>query len=594
MNYRCETDLSAIKDYLQNAPVVAFDFETAPLLQYRDDPRAALDAHRACIVGISLSVAEGSAIYIPLEHFDGGNADSDQVIPFLRDTLWTNPAVTKVAHNLAFESMFLYALGIIIQPPCYDTIAAVQMTLKNSFEFRGLSDSGLKKLVPELPGDELPTFEDVTGGRFFDELNSHDPETVRYACADSDYALRLYRRFNEWFDAFLPRHRWIVENIESPTAVYCGLMKYNGMLMDEPAMIRKQGECAARLLELREQIRGMIGDVDVGANAGTQAFKDYLFKELQLPVLKTTYIDGYLRFVNPATGRIHLDLLPLATETGRFAARNPNMQNCPRKTNDPVGIRAFILAPEGHVLVSCDFSQIELRVGAFYCRDPKMLETYRTGGDIHAATTSVIFGIPYALAVDKNAPDYKERRTIAKNVNFGVFYGLFPRGLQRTLRFKAGLDKSLSECEGIISNLKAGYPNLSRWQEQARRAAATRQYTQTFLGRRRYLPGIRSQDWGRKSFAERCALNTPIQGTAADILKLALARLIVGLPERPWLKPLLQIHDELVFELPEERLPEAVAFIRTCMDAQPFPEMDVPIVAEAAYGPDFGHMKEME
>ena len=163
MNYRCETDLVAIKDYLQNAAEVAFDFETAPLLQYRDDPRAALDAHRACIVGISLSVAEDSALYIPLEHFDGGNADSDQVIPFLRDTLWTNPAVTKVAHNLAFESMFLYALGIIIQPPCYDTIAAAQMTLKNSFEFRGLSDSGLKKLVPELLGDELPTFEDVTG-----------------------------------------------------------------------------------------------------------------------------------------------------------------------------------------------------------------------------------------------------------------------------------------------------------------------------------------------------------------------------------------------------------------------------------------------
>ena len=261
--------------------------------------------------------------------------------------------------------------------------------------------------------------------------------------------------------------------------------------------------------------------------------------------LKTTYIDGYLRFINPATGRIHPDLLPLATETGRFAARNPNMQNCPRKTNDPVGIRSFIIAPEGCVLVSCDFSQIELRVGTFYCRDEKMLATYRTGGDIHAATTSVIFGIPYGQAVDKNAEvenpdgfsspegtaarqtgglsrgtsDYKERRTIAKNVNFGVFYGLFPRGLQRTLRFKAGLDKSLDDCEGIIANLKAGYPKLSRWQEQAKRATTARQYTQTFLGRRRYLPGIRSQDWGKRSFAERCALNTPIQGTAADILK---------------------------------------------------------------------------
>ncbi len=639
MKYRCEISLQAIKDYLQNAEVVAFDFETAPLMPYRADPKAALDAHRACIVGVSLSVKPSSGIYVPLKHLDGCNADSEHVISFLRDTLWTNPAITKVAHNLAFESMFLYAQGIILQPPCYDTIAAAQLTLKSSFEFRSLGDSGLKKLVPELLGDELPSFEDVTGGRFFDELNSHDAETVRYACADSDYALRMYHRFNEWFDAYLPKHRFIVEQVESPTAVYCGLMKYNGLLMDETAMIRKQGDCATRLLELRGRIRSLIGDVDIGANAGTQAFKDYLFKKMGLPVLKTTaknaeaaddqtmvmlsewcannrtelvplfelvqeyrkwsklkttYIDGYLRFINPASGRIHPDLLPLATETGRFAARNPNMQNCPRKTNDPVGIRSFILAPEGHVLVSCDFSQIELRVGAFYCRDEKMLETYRSGGDIHAQTTSVIFGIPYNQAVDKNTPDYKERRTIAKNVNFGVFYGLFARGLQRTLRFKAGLDKSQNDCEAIIENLKAGYPKLARWQELAKRAATARQYTQTFLGRRRYLPGIRSQDWGKRSFAERCALNTPIQGTAADILKLALGRLLAGLPERPWLKPLLQIHDELVFELPADHLDEAVAYIQKCMDAQPFPEMDVPIVAEAAYGLDFGHMREVK
>ena len=635
MNYRCKTNLQEIEKYLRGAGVVAFDFETAPLPAYREDEKAALDAHRSHIVGVSLSVAEGSAIYVPLRHLRGPNADPEQIIPFLRGALWMNRAVVKIAHNLSFEAMFLYALGVVVQPPCYDTIAAAQMTLKTTFEFRALSDSGLKKLVPELLGDELPTFEDVTEGRFFDELASDDSDTVRYACADSDYALRLYRRFNEWFDAYLPRHRWIVENIESPTAVYCGLMKYNGLLMDETAMIRKQGECAARLLELREKIHAMTGGVEIGANAGTQAFKDYLFKTLGLPVLKTTaknaeaaddqtmvmlaewcaehrpelvplfelvqeyrkwsklkttYIDGYLRFINPVTGRIHPDLLPLATETGRFAARNPNMQNCPRKTNDPVGVRSFILAPEGHVLVSCDFSQIELRVGAFYCRDPKMLETYRSGGDIHAQTTSVIFGVPYAQAADKNDPDYKERRTIAKNVNFGVFYGLFARGLQRTLRFKAGLDKSLSDCEAIIANLKAGYPNLARWQEQAKQAAMRRQYTQTFLGRRRYLPGIRSQDWGRRSFAGRCALNTPIQGTAADILKLALGRLIAGLPGRPWLRPLLQIHDELVFEVPRERLKEAVIYIQTCMDAQPFPEMDVPIVAEAAYGPDFGHM----
>ena len=639
MDYKCVTSMEEINHYIGDAMVVAFDFETAPLLQYRNDHKASLDAHRAHIVGVSLSVEEGSGIYIPFRHLSGGNVDAEQVISFFRKELWMNPDVIKVAHNLSFESMFLYALGVVLQPPCYDTIAAAQLTLKSSFEFRSLTDCGLKTLVPELLGEALPSFEEVTAGRFFDELDARDPETIRYACADADYALRLYYRFNQWFDTYLPRHRFIVEEIESPTAVFCGLMKYNGLLVDETAMIRKKGEACVRLIDLQGKIHGMIGDVDIGANAGTKAFKDYLYKDLGLPVLKTTamnaeaaddqamvmlsewcaehrpelqplfdlvheyrrwsklkttYIDAYLRYINPATGRIHPDLFPLATETGRFAARNPNCQNAPRKGNDPVGIRSFILAPEGHVLLSCDFSQIELRVGAFYCRDEKMLETYHTGGDIHAQTTSVIFGIPYEQAVDKNDPAYKENRTIAKGVNFGACFGLFARGLQRQLRFKAGLNKPLDECEEIIRNLKAGYPALSLWQEQTKRITVTRQYTQTFLGRRRYLPGIRSQDWGKKSYAERCALNTPIQGTAADILKLALGGLIAGLPDHSWLKPLLQIHDELVFELPADRIAEAVKYVKGCMEAQPFLEFDVPIVAEAAIGPDFGHMSEME
>ena len=158
----------------------------------------------------------------------------------------------------------------------------------------------------------------------------------------------------------------------------------------------------------------------------------------------------------------------------------------------------MIVAPEGCVLLSLDFSQIELRVGAFYCRDEKMLQTYRNGGDIHAQTTSVIYHIPFEQAADKNAEHYKERRTIAKNCNFGVFFGLFPKGLQRTLKFKAGLDTPLAECEKIIANLKAGYSQLSLWQDVVKRQANVRRYSETWLGRRRYLPGIVSDDWGQK------------------------------------------------------------------------------------------------
>lgn len=640
MEYRCITALEELRAYLSGASPVAFDFETAPDENYRDEERAALDAHKSHIAGISFSVAENSGVYIPLTHRIGQNAEMlTELWQWLMDEFFLNPTVTKVAHNLSFEAMFLYARGIVVQAPVYDTIAASQMTLKSNTAFRTLGDSGLKTLVPELLGIELPSFGEVTEGRAFDELDPQDAETVRYACADSDYTLRLYHLFNGWLDRYLPKHRFIVEQIESPTAVYVGIMKYNGLLADETLMQQKKIDAEERLAKIREDIAFIIGDVNIGANASTAAFKKYLYDDLNLPVFKTTakfqeamddevlvlltewcqknkpeyvqlfklvqeyrrwgkikstYVDGYLQHINTVTGRIHADLMPLATETGRFAARKPNLQNMPRAGADDVGVRNFFIAPEGKVLLSLDFSQIELRVGAFYCRDEKMLETYRSGGDIHAQTTAVIYHIPFEQAVDKDAPDYKERRTIAKNCNFGTFFGLFPKGLQKTLKFKAGLPTPLSECERIINNLKAGYSGLTRWQEETKQQASFRRYTDTWLGRRRYLPNIASSDWGKKSFAERCALNTPIQGTAADILKLALGRIITGLPDRPWLRPLLQIHDELVFELPEDRVSEAIVFIKGCMNQQPFNDFDVPIIAEAAAGTKFGDMKELE
>lgn len=425
----------------------------------------------------------------------------------------------------------------------------------------------------------------------------------------------------------------------APTAVYCGIMRYNGILMDQAAMEAKQAEAKERLAKIREEIAFLIGDVEIGANASTSAFKSYLFNDLGLPVLKTTakyqeaaddetmilladwcrenrpeltrlfelvqeyrrwgkikgtYLDGYLRHVNNATGRIHPDLMSLGTETGRFAARNPNLQNMPRKGSDPIGIRNLLIAPAGYAVMELDYSQVELRVGAFYCRDEKMLETYRNGGDIHAQTTSVIYHISAEQAEDKEAADYKERRSIAKNCNFGCFYGLFPKGLQKTLKFKAGLDTSLKECEQIIANLKSGYAGLSIWQEAVKRRSVTRRYSETWLGRRRYLPGITSEDWGKKSFAERCAMNTPIQGTAADIIKLAMGRIIAELPEYPWILPVLTVHDSLVFYLPEDKVEEAGYLIKGLMEKRPFPEFDVPLVAEAAAGRNYGELADLE
>lgn len=640
MRYECALTIEQIQRYLTGASTVSFDFETAPLDAFRDMDRAALSAHTARIVGVSFSVSEGTAIYVPFVHRAGHNVfDPDRVWCWLAEHVFQDSMITKIAHNLGFEAQFLYARGIIISPPYYDTIAAAQLTMNSAHTFRTLGDSGLKTLAPTLLGMELPSFETVTGGRFFDELDPQNAETVRYACADSDATLRLYHVFNGWFDRYLPKHRWIAEHVESPTAVYVGVMKYNGLFVDADLMRRKQEETNARLQLLREEIAFLIGDVNIGANASTTAFKRYLYDDLKLPVFKTTakyqeamddealvllaewcaehrpdiaplfklvqeyrklgkvratYIEGYLDHVHPATGRIHADLLPLATETGRFAARTPNVQNMPRAGSDDIGVRNFFIAPEGGVLLSLDFSQIELRVGAFYCRDEQMLAVYRTGGDIHAKTTAVIYGIPFEEAADKSALRYKERRAIAKNCNFGTFFGLYPKGLQRTLKFKAGLNTTLEECERIISNLKTGYPALARWQEETKKRAAFRRYSETWIGRRRYLPDITSLDWGKKAYAERCSLNNPIQGTAADILKLALGRVLAGLPDRPWLKPLLQVHDELIFELPESRVKEAVAYIKGCMEQQPFPEFDIPVVAEAAVGARFGELEDIQ
>lgn len=638
MNYKLALSKEEIARYIENFKLLALDIETSPLPQYRNDEKSALDAHKSTVTGMSFSVSKGSGIYVPFHHKVGLNADFVNTWDWIKQNILMNENLTVVVHNAAFETMFFYALGCVPQCKVYDTLAAAQMTLKTQTEFRKLADSGLKKLVPELLNIELPSFEDVTQGVYFDMLDPESFETICYACADSDYALQLYCLFNKWFDENMPKHRFIVEQIESPTAVYVGLMKYNGVPLDLDLMHEKGLEASLQIDQLKEDIAIMTDGASIGANASTKAFKNYLYKTLGLPVLKitekfseavddealillsewceknrselvpifqmiteyrkrnklkSTYIDGYLKFLNSATKRIHPDLMPLATETGRFASRNANLQNMPRKDNDPIGIRKFIAAPRGNVLISLDFSQIELRVGAFYCRDEKMLETYRNNGDIHAQTTSVIFNIPFSEAIDKGASHYKERRTIAKNCNFGVFYGLFPKGLRKTLKFKAGLNKSIDECCEVISNLKAGYKGLEKWQREVKRQAAEDGYVETYLGRRRYLPSITSADWGKKSFAQRCALNTPIQGTAADILKLAMGRIIKGLSERLWLKPLLQVHDELIFEVPEDKVNEAVNFVKKCMEQQPFKGFDVPIIAEVEVGKTFGTLHEI-
>lgn len=638
MNYRILTNLDEIQAELSGNEPVAFDFETAPDDPYRTVERAALDAHKSHIAGCSFSIREGDAFYVPFSHRIGRNAErQEELWEFLRRQVYMNTDRVKICHNLAFEAMFLYAKGIVVQEPCYDTIAASQLTLKAPFEFRTLGDSGLKLLATQFFQAEMPSFTDVTHGRHFDEMDPDEWETTRYACADSDYTLRLYYKFNAWFDRYLPRHRWIVEHLESPTAVYVGMMKFNGILMDQPLMASKESLCQENIAAYKEKIDSLTGGIEIGANASTKAFRDWLYATQKLPILnytekgmpatddeamillkewceqnrtelvplfdaileyrkwsklKTTYLDGYTRAINDATGRIHPDLMPLKAATGRFACSNPNLQNSPQPGQDTIGVRNFMIAPEGWSLMEMDYSQAEIRLVAYLAQDQVLLDAYRRGEDVHAITTSAVYHIPLEEAKDKSLPEYKHRRTVAKGTMFGIMYGIGGPGLSRNLHTNAGVVVSPEECNIYIDGILEKYQGLAQWQRTTKRSAADALYVETALGRRRYLPDIRSRDRGKKSSAERMAINTPVQGLGADCLKYSMANLVKALKDKPYIRPILTVHDSLVFEVRDDKIEEATTVVQECMQTPPPLPNFMPLVAEAAHGKRYGQLKE--
>ena len=631
------TKIEALNQYLKGHSEVAFALQTAPQYQYRGENGADRDPLKSYIVGCAFSVAEGEGVYVPVAHRVGTNMDATEFHEFLKEFL-SNESIVKISYDLAFSAALTYGQGILIQPPVYDIKGAAQLVLKNETTFRNSDESELKILAKELLNEAPISLSKITGKKYCDQMNADDETVVKNCAAEAEITFRLHQKMNIWFDKNLPRHRKIAELIESPTSIYLGLMKWNGLPIDVAQMKRCQVESEAKLAQIRKEIEHIVGDVDLGVNCSTDEFRSYLYEKVNLPMLKTTqnnvgaidsttlsllkkwcdvnrptlsplftlvdqyrkryqikhtFVDGYLKNLNPRTNGIHPNICSMGADTGRMSCRKPNMQNMPRQANDPVGVRRLIKAPEGSLILSLDFSQIELRLGGFYCRDQRMIKTFLENGDIHAATTSVIFDVPCLEAQDKHNTHYKERRTIAKAVNFGVFYGLHPNGLKEML-LKAGVDKTPEECKEIIDNLKTGYPGLVVWQNKIKSEVKRKKYCETWLGRRRYFPEIASGDWRERSRAERCAMNHLIQGTAADVIKLAMGHVICGLSDKMWLKPVLQIHDELVFVIPKEKLQDAVSYIRSCMEAKPFPEFDIPLIAEAMAGPDFGSMEEID
>lgn len=291
-DYRLVTTIDGVKRYIGDNCDVAYDLESAPDDQYRGEERAALDPAKAHIVGCSFSVRPGTGIFVPIAlHPFYCGVDKDEFAAFIRE-LMMNPRITKIAHNLAFESAMLYKeFGIVVQEPVYDTICAAQMTLKGDYTFRKLGECGLKHLAQELFGEKLPTFEETVEGKHFDELDPCDGKTMGYAAADADFALRLYYSYNEWFEKYIPKHRTIVEEVESPVSVYLGIMRVNGLTPDIDLMNHYSQKADAEMQRLHGEIRNMTGGVNIGRSGNTNKLKEYLFKDKNLPVVKRTEKD---------------------------------------------------------------------------------------------------------------------------------------------------------------------------------------------------------------------------------------------------------------------------------------------------------------
>lgn len=572
------------------APLTAFDTETT-----------SLDAMRAELVGISLCCEAGKAAYIPLAHRYPGVPDQlsrDQVLARLRPWL-EDPARPKLGQHLKYDCHVLENYGIRVQGIAHDT-------LLESYVVESHKSHDMDSLALRWLDRKTISYQEVCGKGAsqigFAEVSIE--RATEYAAEDADVTLQLHQ-------AIWPRienHaglRIIYEKIELPTARVLQRIERNGVLIDVERLNAQSHEIGTRLLSLEREAHELAGQ-PFNLNSPKQ-IGEIFFDKLKLPVvkktsggapstdeevlqklaedyplpkllldyrglakLKSTYTDKLPKMVNPATGRVHTNYAQAVAVTGRLASNEPNLQNIPVRTTEGRRIReAFIPAP-GSVIVSADYSQIELRIMAHLSEDPAMLRAFASGEDIHRATAAEIFGVPLA-EVDS------EQRRAAKVINFGLIYGMSVFGLAGNL----GVERSAAQL--YMDKYFTRFAGVKRFMDDIRQQAKSHGFVETVFGRRLWLPEINSPNGPRRQAAERAAINAPMQGTAADLIKLAMVAV------QDWLDAeqlasfmVMQVHDELVLEVPQSELPQVKERLPQLMAG--VAELKVPLVAEVGAG----------
>lgn len=589
--YRCvltEEQLAALREAAGRAPWLSVDLETT-----------SLDAVRARLVGIALAVPGYGACYIPVAHSYLGvpkqlskEAVLGALAPFLEDR-----RLPKVGQNLKYDMIVLAHEGVHLRGIGDDSMLAAFVLDSSRPSY------GLDALAREALGHENIRYKDATTvGSKQVEFYQVDLDTAtRYAAEDADVAARLCTLYAARIREQGLEH--LYRDIELPLVSVLARMEQAGIRVDTTRLRRLGHELAERLLNIEARAEKLIGErINLGS---TKQLAHVLFEKLKLPVvrktktgystdhevlealaeehelprvvlehrelskLKSTYIDALLRQADPATQRVHTSYNQTGAATGRLSSSDPNLQNIPIRTDDGRRIRECFIAEAGCVLISADYSQIELRVMAHLSGDPAFVEAFRQGEDVHTRTAREI--------LTGGAPPTEAQRRHAKAINFGILYGLSEFGLAKQL----GIPRAAAH--DYIAAYFGRYPQIRAFLDHTIEAARTRGYVTTLAGRRRYLPNLTSKNGTVRQAAERIAMNTPIQGSAADIIKLAMLRVQAALDERRLgAKLLLQVHDELVLEAPAAERDDVSELVRREM-ANVMP-LTVPLVVDVGYG----------
>ncbi|HSN31952.1 MAG TPA: DNA polymerase I [Ideonella sp.] len=578
---------------LRAAPLAALDTETD-----------SLDPIRARIVGISFSVEPGEAAYVPLRHAYAGAPDQlpfDTVIERLRP--WLEDAdAPKLGQNVKYDVHVFANAGVAVRGIAHDT-------LLESYVLEAHKPHALDNLAARHLDRSGLSYEDVCG-RGAQQIPFAQVEVARaaeYSCEDSEMCVHVHRTLWPQLEA-APRLREVYERIELPVSAVLARIERHGVLIDAALLGRQSRELAERMVALEREAHELAGQP---FNLGSpKQIGEILFGKLGLPVkrktasgtpstdegvldelaadyplpakllehrslakLKGTYTDKLPQMVNPDTGRVHTNFAQAVAVTGRLSSNEPNLQNIPIRTAEGRRIREAFVAPPGHVIVSADYSQIELRLMAHISGDPALLRAFAEGIDVHRATASEVFGVAVGEVTS-------EQRRYAKVINFGLIYGMGAFGLASNLGIEA------KAARDYIDRYFARFAGVRRYMDETRAAARERGYVETLFGRRVYLPEIRGGNGPRRTAAERQAINAPMQGTAADLIKLAMIAVQQVLDrERRATAMILQVHDELVFEVPESEVDWARAELPRIMAS--VAELRVPLLAEVGVGPNW-------